>query len=92
MESTLSAQKKKKQYRIGLDILLKITHLLPEGLISNLANRIIKTGYVAAKKSSLIFIPANYFFDFFFAKRLSDVCSSLYYWNRLFLEYFLNKV
>ena len=42
MESTLLAQK--KQYRIGLDILLKITYLFPEGLISNLANRIIKTG------------------------------------------------
>ena len=69
MESTLSAQKK-KQYRIGLDILLKITNSLPEGLISNLANRIIKTGLVAAKKSSLIFIPANYFFDVFFWQKI----------------------
>ena len=54
MESTLSAQK--KQYRIGLDILLKITHLLPEGLISNLANRIIEIGCFATKNSSLILL------------------------------------
>ena len=76
MESTLLAPKKK--YCIGLDILLKITYLSPEGLISNLSNPIIKTGYVAAKESSHLFIPANYFFDFFVAKRSSDVCSSLY--------------